>query len=145
MWMYDIAEGKSYPYFVERQNEWITHETWTADGESVVCVNYPGKIMMGDKYGYNFETVFESEHGYHHPGVSRDKKRFCADRSSGIDEIYYIDKEKNTEITIAKTGDPRNGVEHMHPSFDRSGTRILFNNPQEGTNPVVCLFDTAQI
>ena len=38
------------PYYVEHPNEWITHETWSADGESMAFMHIPVSYTHLDVY-----------------------------------------------------------------------------------------------
>ena len=44
-------------------------------------------------------------------------------------------------ILLAETGTPKDGSNHLHPSFNRAGTQVLFNRPMENGIAQVCLID----
>ena len=149
MWMFDRKSGAARPYYVEQEGEWITHEVWTADGENMIFMKLPHHVMMGSKDGHQFRPVACGEQLLH-PGVSRDKKWFCADRISywgneSPNQVYLINGETGAMKLLANTGTPMNGGHHLHPSFNRKGDKILFNRPVDGQNAQVCLIDLAQV
>ena len=109
----------------------------------------PHHVMMGSKDGHQFRPVAYGEQLLH-PGVSRDKNWFCADRISywgneSPNQVYLINGETGAMKVLANTGTPMNGGHHLHPSFNRKGDKILFNRPMDGQNAQVCLIDLAQV
>lgn len=148
-WMYDIAARAARPYYVEQPNEWITHEVWSADGTEMALMKLRGRILIGDKDGRHFTQVAESEQLLH-PCISRDKKWLCADRISYLgftvqDAVVLINAESGKVIDLAHTGAPKTGADHQHPSFDRSGNRVLFSCPDKDGNAQVCVIDLRQV
>lgn len=147
MWMFDRKMSKERPYYVEEEDEWITHEVWTADGENVVFMKLNRDIMMGTKDGHCFRSIAQGDQLLH-PGVSMDKKHFCADRTSywgnkSPNYIYYFNETGELHL-LAETGTPKDGSNHMHPSFNRKGDMILFSKPPKDDkdgNAQVCLID----
>lgn len=149
MWLFDVADGRAYPYYVEREGDWITHEVWSADGEAVVFMKLPRYLMIGSKDGHNFKVVTEIEQILH-PGISYDGKWFCADRIGYWDLespnlIYLINGETGKHHVVASTDTPKTGADHLHPSFNRKGDMILFSRPFQDGNTQVCLIDLNQI
>ena len=148
-WVYDIKARMARPYYVEHANEWITHEVWSADGSMMAFMKLPGKILIGDKDGRCFRQAAESTQLLH-PCISRDNKWLCADRISylGVDVqagIVLANLETGAVMDLAQTGAPKTGADHQHPSFDRSGNRILFSNPDAQGDAQVCLIDLHQV
>lgn len=149
MWLFDVKTSTARPYYVEMEGEWITHEVWTADGESIVFMKLPSYIMMGTKDGHNFRVITQGEQLLH-PGVSYDSKWFCADRISylGVQSpnlVYLINGETGNSLVLASTDSPRSGADHLHPSFNRKGDMILFNRPYDIGTTQVCLIDLNQL
>ncbi|MDD2647373.1 MAG: oligogalacturonate lyase family protein [Eubacteriales bacterium] len=148
-WMYDVAERYARPYYVEHPNEWITHEVWAADGSEMAFMKLRGRILIGDKDGRHFDQVAESEQLLH-PCLSRDKKWLCADRISYLgvtvqEGIVLIERATGKAKLIATTGSCKSGADHQHPSFNRSGDMIFFNNPDENGIAQVCTIDLGQV
>lgn len=149
MWLFDVKTSTARPYYVEEEGEWITHEVWTADGENIVFMKLPSYIMMGTKDGHHFRVVAKGEQLLH-PCVSRDKKWFCADRIGylGVESpnlVYLVNGETGKSIAVASTDAPKNGADHLHPSFNRKGDMILFNRPIDNGSTQVCLIDLNQM
>jgi len=154
MWMFDIDKGACRPYFIETEDDWITHEVWSVDGEHMIFMKYPNYIMIGNKAGTEFKQITYTEHQFLHPGVSRDMKWFCADRTvfdnmppvpyySGI---WLINGETGAYCELAKTGNPKDGSQHAHPSFNHKGDKILFGNPDPKTGiSQVAIIDLNQV
>lgn len=148
-WMFDIAHRMPRPYYVEHPNEWITHEVWSADGTRMAFMKLPGQVLLGDKDGRHFDVVASSEQLLH-PCISRDNKWMCADRTSYLgvsvqDAIVLINPANGKSMDLAVTGAPKTGADHQHPSFDRSGNRILFSNPDKNGIAQVCCIDLRQV
>ena len=148
-WMYDIGARMARPYYVEHPNEWITHEVWAADGSQMAFMKLPGHIIVGDKDGRHFDEVAWSDHLLH-PCFSRDKKWICADRISYWDEkvqegVVMAEAATGRIIELCNTGSCKTGADHQHPSFDRNGKRILFNNPDKDGNAQVCIIELDQV
>jgi len=141
MWMFDIAHGTTRPYYVEQEGDWITHEVWTADGESMLFMKYPHFIMMGSKDGHNFSVITETDKQFLHPGISRDKRFVCADRVEFTREndqgfqsgVWLIDPATGTQVELARTGFSKTGDDHPHPSFNRAGNLLYFSKPDPET------------
>ena len=137
MWMFDIAHGTTRPYYVEQEGDWITHEVWTADGESMLFMKYPHFIMMGSKDGHQFSAVTQTDKQFLHPGISRDKRLVCADRVEFSREndqgyqsgVWLIDPKTGAQQELARTGFSKTGDDHPHPSFNRGGNLLYFSKP----------------
>ena len=148
-WMCDVPERYVRPYYVEHPNEWITHEVWSADGQEMAFMKLRGRVMIGDKDGRHFDQAAESEQLLH-PCLSRDRKWIVADRISylGVDVqegVVLIERETGKQKLIATTGSCKSGADHQHPSFNRAGDMVLFNNPDENGIAQVCTIDLKQV
>ena len=149
MWLFDRKASVARPYYVEMENEWITHEVWTADGENIVFMKLPCFMMMGTKDGHSFRVVAKEDQLLH-PGVSHDSKWFCADRIGylGVESpnlVYLFNGETGNPLVLASTDTPGTGADHLHPSFNRKGDMILFNRPLDNGTTQVCLIDLNQV
>ena len=141
MWMFDIRRGVTYPYYVEQEGDWITHEVWTADGESVLFMKYPHTIMIGSRDGHQFTPVAHTEQQFLHPGITRDKRLLCADRvvfskengQGYVPGVWLIDPATGAQRELARTGYCKTGEDHPHPSFNRAGDRLYFSKPDAET------------
>lgn len=148
-WMYDVPERYARPYYVEHPNEWITHEVWAADGSEMAFMKLRGRILIGDKDGRHFDQAAESEQLLH-PCLSRDKKWLVADRISYLgvtvqEGVVLIERATGKQKLIATTGSCSSGADHQHPSFNRAGDMVLFNNPDENGVAQVCTIDLKQV
>lgn len=152
-WMYHVSTGENLPYYVEHEGDWITHETWTASGSGMIFMRYPHSLMQGTKDGHAFREVAHTEQMFLHPGVTRDEAWFCADSLSYPDEfpdwkdaLWLIRGATGARRALAYTGRPATGSDHLHPSFNRRGDRILFNYPDRETGIAqVCVMDLGQV
>ena len=147
-WMFDVRHRMKRPYYVEHPNEWITHETWSADGESMAFMHIPGKIMLGDRDGRHFDVVFGSENRILHPGISRDRQWLCTDMLVPCEDgkvrwavVLIHAATGESEILAFAPGDCATGMDHLHPSFNRAGDKILFSAPDERGFAQVCTVD----
>ncbi|MBQ3669186.1 MAG: hypothetical protein II920_08170 [Clostridia bacterium] len=162
-WMFDIDERYARPYYVEHPHEWITHEVWSADGREMAIMKldppgwvdgdkgetHTGSIIIADKDGRHFD-VEACDTQLLHPCISRDRKLLCADRigylGTKIQEgVMLFDRASGKKQLIATTGTCKTGSDHMHPSFNRAGDKILFSNPDENGIAQVCVIDLKQI
>ncbi|GHV27883.1 hypothetical protein FACS18948_5990 [Clostridia bacterium] len=148
-WMYDIAARRARPYYVEHPNEWITHEVWAADGKHMAFMKLPGNILIGDKDGRHFDIVAHHEQLLH-PCISRDNQWLCADRISYLgvtvrEGIVLANPHTGATKLLCHTGSCKSGADHQHPSFNRKGDMILFNNPDENGTAQVCAIDLNQV
>ena len=150
-WMFDVTYRMKRPYYVEHPNEWITHETWTADGSHMVFMWIPGKIILGDKDGRHFDPVYEYEGRILHPGVSRDMQWMCTDRlwkdENGVAHFgpVLVNPRTGKDLLLATPFDCLTGKDHVHPSFNRKGNQILFAAPDENGIAQMCLIDLNQL
>lgn len=151
-WMYDVSYRMSRPYYVEQPNEWITHETWSADGTEMALMWMPGKIIIGDKDGRHFDVAFESERRILHPGISRDKQWLCTDMTWPREDgkwrwaVALVNPRTGKHTLLAHTrGNCLTGSDHLHPSFNRAGDKILFSAPDENGVAQVCVIDLNQV
>ena len=154
MWMFDIARGVTRPYYVEQEDDWITHEVWTADGESMLFMKYPHSIMIGSKDGYNFKPITYTEQQFLHPGITRDERLVCADRVVFTKEnqqgyapgVWLIDPATGAQRELARTGYCKTGEDHPHPSFNRTGNRLYFSKPDAETGIAqIAMIDLRQV
>lgn len=148
-WMFDVPQRYVRPYYVEHPNEWITHEVWAADGQEMAFMKLRGQVMIGDKDGRHFDMAAKSEQLLH-PCLSRDRKWIVADRISYLDVqvqegIVLIERSTGKQKLIATTGSCKTGADHQHPSFNRAGDMVLFNNPDENGIAQVCAIDLKQV
>lgn len=156
-WMFDVEYRMERPYYVEHPNEWITHETWSADGSIMALMRLnsypePERIIIGDKDGRHFDAVFESDKHILHPGISRDKQWLCTDMTweheDGVRRwavVLVNPRNGKHEILAYSKGDCLTGRDHVHPSFNRAGDKILFSSPDENGIAQVCVIDLAQV
>lgn len=151
-WMFDVNHRMARPYYVELPNEWITHETWAADGTEMALMWIPGKIIIGDKNARHFDVVFASDRRILHPGISRDKQWLCTDmvwqRADGKMRwaVALVNPRTGSHTLLAHTkGDCLTGEDHLHPSFNRAGDKILFSAPDEKGVAQVCVMDLNQV
>ena len=108
-----------------------------------------GRVMIGDKDGRHFDQAAEGEQLLH-PCLSRDRKWICADRISYLgvtvqEGVVLIERATGKQKLIATTGSCKTGADHQHPSFNRAGDMILFNNPDENGIAQVCTIDLKQV
>ncbi|MFH1512278.1 MAG: oligogalacturonate lyase family protein [Bacillota bacterium] len=154
MWMFDIAQGTTRPYYLEREDDWITHEVWTADGESMLFMKYPHFIMRGSKDGHYFSVVTETDKQFLHPGISQNKRLVCADRveftkenDQGIHSgVWLIDPATGAQRELVRTGFSKTGDDHPHPSFNRAGNLLYFSKPDPETGIAqIAVINLAQV
>ncbi len=148
-WMFDVSERYVRPYYVEHPNEWITHEVWAADGSEMAFMKLRGQILIGDKDGRHFDMAAKSEQLLH-PCLSKDRKWLVADRISYLgvtvqEGVVLIERATGKQKLIATTGSCSSGADHQHPSFNRAGDMVLFNNPDENGIAQVCTIDLKQV
>lgn len=150
-WMFDIDYRMERPYYVEHPNEWITHETWSADGEMMALMRIPHQIVLGDKDGRHFDIVLNTDKRVLHPGLSRDKRWLCTDASweetdgTRRDAVMLVNPRNGQMEPLAYTFPCKTGKDHHHPSFNRAGDKILFSAPDENGIAQVCLIDLKQV
>lgn len=154
MWMFDIAGRTVRPYYVEREGDWITHEVWTADGESMLFMKYPHAIMIGSRDGHNFSEITHTDQQFLHPGITRDKQLVCADRvvfteknEQGYEPgVWLIDPATGAQRELARTGFCKTGEDHPHPSFNRAGDKLYFSKPDLQTGIAqIAMIDLKQV
>lgn len=151
-WMFDVEYRMKRPYYVEHPNEWITHETWTADGQNMIFMRCPHDIIYADKDGRHFDVIYHASEELlaHHPGISRDKQWVCTDtpfRDGAGDHsaVRLVNPRTGASIKLAQTHASKTGADHLHPSFNRAGDKILFSNPDENGIAQVCVIDLKQV
>ena len=158
-WIYDIRTGLTRPYYVEKWGDWVTHEVWSADGEEMIMIRLPD-VITGDKDGHVFRVETHSRRVIHHSCFSRDRRFICADsfalntryvEGTGVvpddtreyrgPAVLLFDRQTGKETEIAVTNLPRTGEDHLHPSFNRKGDKIIFSSPDENGTAQVCVAD----
>lgn len=131
MWHFDVAQRRAYPYYVERWGEWITHECWSADGRFMTFIKAPDEIWTGTADGRNFRLVSKSKE-YHHCAPSRSMRWITADRSQ-YGEVVLVNVETGEDTVLVTGHIPPEGADHQHPSFNRTGDKVLFSAPAGGS------------
>lgn len=162
MWMFNVREGIDRPYYVEKLNDWVTHECWTRSGDQVMFCNIKagrGKTKNDPQIGhYSTDELDEIWYG------ARDGQAFrCVGKGNylhaapDVTERWIVaDDDRTGTITLldTKTGHnhllltglkPRDGSEHCHPSFNREGDMVLFTMPRSGEGIQVGVFDLSQV
>ena len=145
-WMCDVKNRTVRPWFVE-QGEWITHEVWSWDGEEMAFINRPA-IWTGDKEGHEFRFFADlPDREPHHPCISRDRKYICADthNNGSGPSVELFERETGRHWQLAVTKPYATGDDHLHPSFNRRGDKILFSNPDADGNAQVSIIDISEI
>ncbi len=143
MWMFDIPSGTGRPFYVEREGDHITHETWDAAGEYLTFIHWPKAIYKGMKSGNEFSVIAHGE--YHHCAPSRSGLLVAADRMSR-GEVVLVDACSGREHVLATNQFPATGPDHCHPSFNRKGDRICFTAPGDGKGFCqVAVMDLSQV
>ncbi len=145
-WMYDIKEGRTKPYYVEKLGDWITHEVWRWDGREMAIMRMPD-ILVGDKDGHCFRLEAHCDRVLHHPCISRDGKYICADTMNDGNgpSVELFERSTGKHWTLAVANMYKTGEDHLHPSFNRKGDKIIFNAPDKNGNAQVCVIDIAGI
>jgi len=138
MWIYDLEEERVKPFFVEKKEDWITHEVWGADGETLSFVDIQqererGGLWIGARDGQHFQKLASGY--FHHVAPDRSGRFYAADRLRE-GEIVLLDTEAGTERVLLTNQPTSNGPDHPHPSFNRAGDRICFTAPGEGVPQV---------
>ena len=141
MWMLTLSQRIARPFFVEQEGDWITHETWDAQGEEVSFIRWPHALMAGMKNGQSFRTIARGE--YHHAAPNAAKTHYAADRTSQ-GTILLLDAASGAERVLLTNQKALVGEDHCHPSFNRAGTKIAFSAPGGGICQVGML-DLAQV
>ncbi|MCL2015191.1 MAG: oligogalacturonate lyase family protein [Defluviitaleaceae bacterium] len=149
IWLFDYPTRTVRPYYVEKEGDWITHEVWTADGEYLYFMRYPHQIMRGTRDGHNFKVMAESTQ-FLHCAPDRSGKWITADRMTGVykgwkNQITLVNAETGVEEVLANTAEPATGAEHPHPSFNRAGNVVIFNQPIEKGFCNVCTIQLDQV
>lgn len=141
MWMFDLSSRQRRPFYVEGDDDWVTHETWDATGSYMTFIRWPHAIMIGDKSGEDFQVVARGE--FHHCAPSPTGKWIVADRTS-TGEILLIDAATGQVHTLVTGQKATRGEDHCHPSFNRAGNKICFTSPK-GPVPQIAIMDLRQL
>ena len=145
-WMCDVKTGAVRPWFVE-QGEWITHEVWSWDGAEMAFINRPA-IWVGDKEGHEFKFFADlPDREPHHPCISRDRKYICCDTHNNGKgpSVELFERATGRHWQLAVTKSYATGSDHLHPSFNRKGDKILFSSPDDQGNAQACIIDISGI
>ncbi|MBT3603190.1 MAG: hypothetical protein HN521_09005 [Candidatus Latescibacteria bacterium] len=151
MWIFNVREGIERPYFIEKLDDWVTHECWTRSGNQVMfCkakaatgrTDEPDEIWYGDRDGQGFRCVGK---GHYHHGAPDVSERWIIADDSRTGSITLLDTTTGENHLIATGMRPRGGAEHCHPSFNRKGNQVLFTAPREGQGVHVAAVDLQQV
>ena len=151
MWMFNYREGSNRPYFVEQENDWITHELWSRSGESVMFCRLfsaarisdePDELWIGHKDGQRFKCVAKGSYLHGAPDAS-DKWIVADDSRTGW--ITLVDLETGENIVLATGLFPSSGAAHCHPSFNRRGDQVILTLPFSDENVQAGVIDLKQV
>jgi oligogalacturonide lyase len=151
MWLFDLQDGRPRPLYPEAPDDWITHETWGADGTVLTFIRWPHGIMAARRAGAagpwaeaaRYEMVAAGR--YHHCAPSANARWVAAD-STERGEVWLVPWAAGPEPArlLASGVRARTGEDHCHPSFNRAGDRVLFSAPGCGACQLA-LVDLRQI
>lgn len=141
MWMFNVRENIDRPYFIEKLDDWVTHECWTRSGNQVLFCKLnvltgrskkPDEIWYGDKDGQSFRCVGKGN--YHHGAPDVTERWIVADDArTGTITLLDTQTGKNHLLATGLRIREQIGAEHAHPSFNRKGDMVLFtiSRPEE--------------
>ena len=151
MWMLNVREGIDRPYFIEKLDDWVTHECWTRSGDFVMfCkakaatgrTDEPDEIWYGSRDGQSFRCVGK---GHYHHGAPDVTERWVVADDTRTGTITLLDTETGENHLLATSLKPKGGSEHCHPSFNRRGDMVLLTLPRPGQGVQVGVIDLAQV
>ena len=149
--MFNVRKGIDRPYFIEKLDDWVTHECWTRSGDQVMfCkakvatgrTDEPDEIWYGSRDGQSFRCVGKGH--YHHGAPDVTEKWIVAD-DTRTGTITLLNAETGENHLLATGLKPKVGSEHCHPSFNRLGDMVLLTLPRPGKSVQVGAIDLAQV
>jgi oligogalacturonide lyase len=151
MWLFDLELSAPQALYPEGPEDWITHETWGADGSLLTFIRWPHAILAarraadGQAWGRApaYEVVAVGR--YHHCAPSANARWVAADMTE-TGEVWLVPwgAGPGRPRLLASGVRARSGEDHCHPSFNRRGDRVLFSAP--GSGPCqIALVDLRQI
>jgi Tol biopolymer transport system component len=118
--------------------EWVTHEAWVPQTGDMSMIMDKVGVMVVRKDG----TVRVMHRGdYWHAAPSPDGSSLITDDFDG--NLWQIETETGNKRLLATGLRGADRATHSHPSFDRQGRRILFNNGRAGRT--VSLIDLSEL
>ncbi len=125
MWMFNVREGIDRPYFIEKLEDWVTHECWTRSGNRVMFIKC--KAATGRTSD---------------PDVT---ERWIVADDTRTGTITLLDTETGENHLLLTGLKPSGGYEHCHPSFNRAGDSVLLTLPRPGKGVQVGVIDLRQV
>ena len=151
MWMFNVREGIDRPYFIEKLDDWVTHECWTRSGDHVMfCkakaatgrTDAPDEIWYGARDGQSFRCVGK---GHYHHGAPDVTERWVVADDTRTGTITLLDTTTGENHLLVTGLKPRGSSEHCHPSFNRNGDMVLLTLPRPGEAVQVGAIDLHQV
>lgn len=151
MWMFNVREGIDRPYFIEKLDDWVTHECWTRSGDHVMFIKCkaatgrtddPDELWYGSRDGQSFRCVGK---GHYHHGAPDVTERWIVADDTRSGTITLLDTESGENHLLASGLKPNGGAEHCHPSFNRRGDMVLLTLPRPGKGVQVGVIELGQV
>jgi len=134
MWLIKSDGSQIYPLYLQKIEEWITHEIWSPDGKGVYFINYPQGICYVNKDNSGYKLVAKGP--YWHPSIHPNNKYLTADTQKGEVYVISIETDEKLLITSGIRLYPSNYHKHPHPSFSPSGNYIIYWSNYFGTDDI---------
>jgi hypothetical protein len=153
MWMFNAREGIDRPYFIEKLDDWVTHECWTRSGTQVMFCKLnvltgrseePDEIWYGARDGQSFRCVGKGN--YHHGAPDVTERWIVADDArTGTVTLLDSTTGQNHLLATGLRIREQIGAEHAHPSFNRKGDMVLLTLSSSGEGVQVGAIDLHQV
>ena len=137
MWLIHRDGTGNRPFYEEEPDDWVTHEVWWADGNGALFFKWPHGIYSIDVDSFAVHQVASGR--YWHAAPDPSGEQVVTDMMSG--DIFLIDVATGKPRLLTTGHRPVENSVHAHPSFDPTGTKIVFASSRNG-NPDVFLLES---
>ena len=135
MWIMNRDGTGNRPFYKEEPHDWVTHEVWWADGNGALFFKWPHGIYSIDVDSFEVRQIASGR--YWHAAADPAGKRVVTDMMNG--DIFLIDVATGKRRLLTTGHRPTKDSAHAHPSFDPTGTRIVFASSRNGNADVFLL------
>lgn len=139
MWLARTDGPHPGALFHDPGHPWVTHETFTGNGQRVVFIRHPEGLALINPDNTGYHAV--DAPGAWHPGPSFDGTRVAFDTHGG--ELWLADLRagKHRKLSAGERGPDG---PHMHPRFAPDDATLVWTSSRDG-QPRTALLDIAGV
>jgi oligogalacturonide lyase len=127
MWLARLSDGTTWPLYHNPGHPWVTHETFTGDGQHVVFIRNPEGMGLIRPDNSEFRAV-DLPRAWH-PGPNHDGSLLAFDSHDGYVGVWCSASGRSQLLATSELGP---GAPHLHPCFLPDERTVVWTSSGNG-------------